>query len=589
MCFTKAVRLSGLGLFLICFSTSAYAVQPVSASKPKTPATIVRLDAPHASALWHALMNKEAGQDEKLQLLVYGQRSDMGVNFSDEFETRRKIKEADLAYSQLGAEVAGATGFFVETAESVGVYDFGAKAYPLILSDAGRDVIVVDNKDNFSHLNNWNATANNYRIWYDIPAGIRTLEMDEAKAEKIQPQLNQARRRVALELHLRSIAADEQNGIRNIYLQVSKINVVIPGGRDYWSQYLADNGLAKLPPAPKPVVIKTWALGKSSFTWNLPYIEGNWQAIKEPETEYDRVAERCTLDLKQSQGNITGAYHIERLTKPIKYLDQSPEQIIIEGNVTGQVYRNGNFQLNSGSVPDRDDDSAIKGEIQNWLKSGEVSTLSITIARNSFDFVLTRADGSATEEQEWETEALAKGYKDRGDAKWKSADLAGALQDYNKAIEINPQFAAAYRYRASLRYRLSELDGAILDYAKATELNPEYALSDNTLGWIYFEKDAFSMAEENFTAIINHETTITFNNQNLLADAYCGLSLTYLKNNNILAAKQYYQKAIRLDERYDGKIEELVKNGDYFSEKQLEAINELTKMIHQADAPAAQE
>ena len=51
-------------------------------------------------------------------------------------------------------------------------------------------------------------------------------------------------------------------------------------------------------------------------------------------------------------------------------------------------------------------------------------------------------------------------------------DYYGAIADYNKAIELNPNFADAYNNRGLAKYDLKDYKGAIADYNKAIELNP---------------------------------------------------------------------------------------------------------------------
>jgi protein O-mannosyl-transferase len=65
----------------------------------------------------------------------------------------------------------------------------------------------------------------------------------------------------------------------------------------------------------------------------------------------------------------------------------------------------------------------------------------------------------------------------RGDAKASLGDSQGALQDYNKAIEINPQLAQAFNNRGLLKFQLGDKPGAIQDYNKAIEIKPGLALS----------------------------------------------------------------------------------------------------------------
>ena len=50
--------------------------------------------------------------------------------------------------------------------------------------------------------------------------------------------------------------------------------------------------------------------------------------------------------------------------------------------------------------------------------------------------------------------------------------MQGALDDYNKAIEINPQYAKAFNNRGIAKHDLGDKQGALEDYNKAIELNP---------------------------------------------------------------------------------------------------------------------
>jgi tetratricopeptide (TPR) repeat protein len=50
-------------------------------------------------------------------------------------------------------------------------------------------------------------------------------------------------------------------------------------------------------------------------------------------------------------------------------------------------------------------------------------------------------------------------------------DVQGALADYNRAIQLDPNLAIAYRSRASLKYqRLADKEGAIADLQQAAKL-----------------------------------------------------------------------------------------------------------------------
>jgi len=53
----------------------------------------------------------------------------------------------------------------------------------------------------------------------------------------------------------------------------------------------------------------------------------------------------------------------------------------------------------------------------------------------------------------------------------------GAIQDYNKAIELNPKDANVYYMRGNAKDNLQDYRGAIQDYSKAIEINPSDAAS----------------------------------------------------------------------------------------------------------------
>jgi len=54
--------------------------------------------------------------------------------------------------------------------------------------------------------------------------------------------------------------------------------------------------------------------------------------------------------------------------------------------------------------------------------------------------------------------------------KVKKKDYLGAINDYSKAIELEPDFAEAYFNRGLTRIFLDDLEGGSLDLSKAGEL-----------------------------------------------------------------------------------------------------------------------
>jgi tetratricopeptide (TPR) repeat protein len=77
----------------------------------------------------------------------------------------------------------------------------------------------------------------------------------------------------------------------------------------------------------------------------------------------------------------------------------------------------------------------------------------------------------------------AGAYYNRGISKHEVGDYKGAIQDYNKAIELNtPNLAQAYSNRGVSKSELEDYMGAIEDYNKTIELNPNDGMAYNNRG-----------------------------------------------------------------------------------------------------------
>jgi tetratricopeptide (TPR) repeat protein len=75
-----------------------------------------------------------------------------------------------------------------------------------------------------------------------------------------------------------------------------------------------------------------------------------------------------------------------------------------------------------------------------------------------------------TKGHEIEQDDLALAYYNRGLAYNQKGDPDRAIADFNKVIELNPNFAPAYGARGSAYETKGDPDRAIADYRKATEL-----------------------------------------------------------------------------------------------------------------------
>jgi tetratricopeptide (TPR) repeat protein len=77
-----------------------------------------------------------------------------------------------------------------------------------------------------------------------------------------------------------------------------------------------------------------------------------------------------------------------------------------------------------------------------------------------------------------------------------------AIENYGRAIELNPGYVPAYYNRAGAHYAKADYDQAIEDYGRAIQLKPNYADAFNNRGVAYLAKGAVDKAIADFGAAI---------------------------------------------------------------------------------------
>jgi len=113
-----------------------------------------------------------------------------------------------------------------------------------------------------------------------------------------------------------------------------------------------------------------------------------------------------------------------------------------------------------------------------------------------------------------------------------------AIQDANKALDINPDSRLGLLLRASVKQRLHNYQGIIEDYTKALKTVPEDPLTLNNRGLAYIETGAYEKALEDFS------TAIKYNSQ--YAQAFHNRAGAYLFSGDIDAACRDYNQAFKM-------------------------------------------
>lgn len=75
-------------------------------------------------------------------------------------------------------------------------------------------------------------------------------------------------------------------------------------------------------------------------------------------------------------------------------------------------------------------------------------------------------------------------YKERGDMIMLIYEWNRALEDYNTALELDPDYAEAYYRRGILLYTMVEREDAITDFERYLELNPEGQFAESATDYI---------------------------------------------------------------------------------------------------------
>jgi tetratricopeptide (TPR) repeat protein len=130
-------------------------------------------------------------------------------------------------------------------------------------------------------------------------------------------------------------------------------------------------------------------------------------------------------------------------------------------------------------------------------------------------------------------------YTDRGVAWSRKSDLDRAINDYTKAIRLDPSDAVAYGNRGIAWFEKGDMENAIRDLTEAIRLDPENSAAYQNRGSAWYSKGNFFNAVKDYSEAIRLKPTI--------ADAYYNRGIAWAGNGDLDSALKDYNEAVRLN------------------------------------------
>src|SRR4051794_33699547 len=104
--------------------------------------------------------------------------------------------------------------------------------------------------------------------------------------------------------------------------------------------------------------------------------------------------------------------------------------------------------------------------------------------------------------------SLAIAYNNRGNAHYRMGQLDLAIQDYNRAVEIDPRHASAFNNRGVVHRKKGEYQRAIADFDQSIQINPNYAGAFGNRADTYRAMREYGRAINDFDEAIRLQPTL---------------------------------------------------------------------------------
>ena len=237
----------------------------------------------------------------------------------------------------------------------------------------------------------------------------------------------------------------------------------------------------------------------------------------------------------------------ESAGEPIKFSLQTNDSEAVARSVAEAIVRRVNPYLLGSYRLDHDDPVSAIAIAQSMIGDPFQDRLHQSAAYNLW--------GNAIDRHEHAEEAIAKyqkaieldpkfaaAYTNWGYVLEEQKKYDEAIAKYQKTIELDPKYAPAYGNWGSALVQQNKYGEAIAKYQKATELDPKFAIAYTAWGFVLYEQNKYD------EAIVKYQKAIELDPKYALAYNYWGNALDEQKKYDEAIAK--YQKATKLDPTY---------------------------------------
>ena len=184
-------------------------------------------------------------------------------------------------------------------------------------------------------------------------------------------------------------------------------------------------------------------------------------------------------------------------------------------------------------------------DIPDWLEQAGYKTRSSKLDENEAKITTFVSDSDIdylVETVRSHSPICAEDFHELGINKAKERDFEGAIENFNRAIKLNPDYANAYNNRANVRHELGDSPGAIEDYTEAILLNPKCSDFHRNRGIISCELGDHRGAQA------DHSRAIQLNPNN--DQAYNSRGFARLQMGDVPGALKDFTQAIELNPDY---------------------------------------